>query len=110
MLFLSMLALALSTDVAKAQPAGSYPFQIPPQPLDSALKAFATATNLLLSYEATLTAGRVSPGVSGVYTPDEGLRLLLEGTVLQHRFANDNTVTLIQNGPPPVLPPAGPLM
>jgi iron complex outermembrane receptor protein len=102
----SLLALVLIADLVHAQPIGSYVFEIPPQPLDSALKAFATGANLLLSYEAELTAGRLSPGVSGTYTPEEGLRVLLDGTGLEHRFVNDRTVTLVQDAPASVLPPA----
>jgi hypothetical protein len=83
--FILMLALASSIEPSHAQPTGTFDLRIPPQPLDSELKAFAEATNLLLSYEASLTTGRSSPGVSGTYTPEEGLRNLLKGTGLEHR-------------------------
>ncbi|HEX2054986.1 MAG TPA: TonB-dependent receptor, partial [Nitrospiraceae bacterium] len=105
--FISMLTLAVHADVLHAQPAGLYDLQIAPQPLDAALKAFAAGTNLLLSYEAALSAGRLSPGVSGTYTPDEALRILLKGTGLEHRFADQNTVTLVPITPAPT-PPSPP--
>ena len=75
-MFILMLGLFSGTDPIHAQPTESYDLRIPPQPLDSALKAFAAATSLLLSYEAGLTAGRTSPGVSGTYTPEEALQLM----------------------------------
>ncbi len=100
------LMMILSAGPLYAQSAESYRFEIPPQPLDSALKAFAATTNLLLSYEADLSAGRFSPGLSGDYTPEEGLRALLSGTGLEHRFANDKTVTLVRNSPAGLAPPA----
>ncbi len=107
-MFILMLGLFSGTDPIHAQPTESYDLRIPPQPLDSALKAFAAATSLLLSYEAGLTAGRTSPGVSGTYTPEEALQNLLDGTGLEHRFANEKTVTLVPRGPAPILPPVVP--
>lgn len=103
---MSLLMLLLNSGPLYAQPTGSYSLHIPPQPLDSALKAFAASTNLFLSYEAELTAGRLSSGISGDYTPEEGLRALLSGTGLEHRFANDQTITLVHGLPALVPPPA----
>ncbi|BCA56575.1 Ferrichrome-iron receptor [Nitrospira sp. KM1] len=89
-----LLSMVLVGHPSHAQPADAYDFDIPSQPLDQALKAFAEKTDLLLSYEAGMTAGRRSAGVSGRYTSEEALRRLLSGTGLDYRFANDKTVTL----------------
>jgi iron complex outermembrane recepter protein len=88
-----------------AQATDSYDFEIPSQPLDQALKAFSATTDLLLSYEAGMTAGRTSSAISGRYTSEEALRRLLADTGLEYRFANDRTVTLRPATNPVASPP-----
>lgn len=69
-------------------------FDIPPQALASALARFGEATNLQLLYDAALTRGLNTEGVSGTYTPEQALRVLLAGTGLTARFAGSGAVTL----------------
>lgn len=78
--------------VAQAQ-AGQR-FDIPAQPLISALTAFAQRTGLRLAYGAELAEGIASPGVSGEMTAQEALKRLLSGTGLTWRFTDARTVTL----------------
>ncbi|ONG50121.1 ligand-gated channel protein [Pseudoroseomonas deserti] len=70
-------------------------FDIPSQPLPAALAAFGLQSGLQVSYPSALDAGATAPGVSGVMTPEEGLRRLLSGSGLTWRFAGPGTVTLV---------------
>ncbi|WP_187291895.1 TonB-dependent receptor domain-containing protein [Nitrospina gracilis] len=69
-------------------------FNIPPQDLASALTRFGEAADLQLLYDAEIASGVRTQGVRGAYTPKEAIEILLEGTGLDHRFANANTVTV----------------
>lgn len=94
--------------LSRAQSDHVFEFDIPAQPLDHALKSFAATTDFLLSYEAAMTAGLVSTGVTGRYTSVDALRRLLTDTGLNYRFANDTTITLQPVSSPvptPVAPP-----
>ena len=88
---ISALVLMVGTIAAVAQPhprggatKAERPigFDIPAQPLTSALDAYAAATGLEALYDSDLAAGRRSTVVSGVLVPDVALRVLLEGTGL----------------------------
>ena len=69
-------------------------FDIPPQALSSALAAFGEAANLQLLYDAALTHGLSTKGVSGTYTAEQALRILLAGTELTARVTGSGVVTL----------------
>ena len=77
---------------------GKLRFDIPPQSLPSALSAFREASNLPLQYDAALTQGMNTEGVSGSYTPEQALRILLAGTGLTARFTEAGPVTLERAG------------
>jgi iron complex outermembrane recepter protein len=70
-------------------------FQIPPQPLGSALNAFAEATGWQVSVPTELIADRTSPGVSGSRRPEEALQALLAGTGVTYRLTDTNAVMLV---------------
>jgi hypothetical protein len=57
-------------------------FNLPAQPLDSALEAYSVASGLQVIYNAGLAAGRRSSRVKGDFTPDSALATLLAGTGL----------------------------
>jgi len=61
-------------------------FDIPVQPLQSALSAFGTQTGFSGLYGSASTAGRMSALVSGNYTPRAALTVMLEGTGLAAYF------------------------
>lgn len=90
----------VAQDAQPSQKAASIEFHIPAQSLTSALNHFAAKTGLQVSYHADLAAGLTSAGVSGVYVPEEALKILLTGTGLTYRFANPETVTLEYAAPP----------
>ncbi len=69
-------------------------FDIPSGSLAPALNRFADETGLQLVYDTKLADGRRTVGISGSYTVEQALKVLLEGTGLDYRFANDRTVTL----------------
>lgn len=69
-------------------------FEIPSGPLGQALTVFSRQTELQLLYLSELVEGRITPGVQGDYTPEDGLRALLTGTGLQYQFSDAKTVVL----------------
>lgn len=87
------MALSLNTSILMAEGRG-LSFNIPPQALGSALNAYADAANVQLSYPAALTNNIKSPGISGLYTPEQALRQLLAGSLIIARTTANGTVTL----------------
>ena len=64
----------------------SMAFDVPAQPLQNALDTFGILTGFSGLYGTASTAGRISSPVSGNYTPDAALSLMLEGTGLTAYF------------------------
>lgn len=76
----AMLAVvAASPVVAQTQ---AYRFDIPPQTLASALKAYGTVANQQIVFTDDIVKGRTSPPLQGEYTADEALSRLLKGSGL----------------------------
>jgi catecholate siderophore receptor len=69
-------------------------FDIPPGLLGEALDAFAAATGVKVEIEDASIRGLASPGVSGLFSIEEALTELLDGTGVAHRFSGPRTVTL----------------
>lgn len=68
---------------------------IPAQPVESALKAYADKTGLQVVYASgDLLRGRQAPRVTGKLSPDEILIRLLSKSNLSFVFVNDTTVTI----------------
>jgi iron complex outermembrane recepter protein len=83
--------------IGQTQPApggGQRVFDIPAQPLATALNAFGRQAGLQVSIDATIARGVQAPAVSGTMTAEQALRLLLAGTGIQVRFTADGTVML----------------
>ena len=71
---------------AGAQPADAERvrhYSIPAGPLNSALNRFAEEAGVLLSAPGALTAGKISPGLTGSHDIDAGFAALLAGTGLE---------------------------
>lgn len=108
---LELLAAALATSVlfapglANAEAAmpllsaNKVPFSIRHQPLVTAMEAFGEVTKAQIVYDTALVSGRQSPGVKGSHTPDEALKLLLDGTGLDGGYRGPNTVFLVSHRP-----------
>jgi iron complex outermembrane receptor protein len=72
----------------------SVPFNIPAQSLSGALTRFAADTRLQVLYDSDIAESLEAPALNGTYTPAEALEQLLQGTGLNYRYSNDNTITL----------------
>ena len=73
-------------------------FDIPAQPLASALNVFGRQSGLQLTLASAATQGVVSRPVSGRMTPQQALATMLAGTGVQYRVSDDATVVVMQNG------------
>lgn len=94
------VALGMETSPATAHSgAARQLFDIPAQPLHSALEVFGAATGWSGFYSADTTVGRISQPISGWYTPDAALRQLIGGGLAVHYTAVDAFV-LETNGQP----------
>lgn len=70
-------------------------FDIPSQPLVSALEHYGASAGRELLYDAKLAPGRVSTKVQGEFSLTQALRLLLEGTGLVANFATDTAIVIM---------------
>lgn len=85
----------LSTASAQAVPGrAEQPFDIPAQPLASAINVFGRQAGLQVTVDAGVVSGVQAQAVSGPLTPEEAMRRMLAGTGLVARFAGDGSVTL----------------
>jgi len=70
-------------------------FSISAQPMDRALKEFASQARLQLIFATgDVTADTLAPAVFGLYLPEAALAKLLEKTSLRYKFVNANTVSI----------------
>jgi len=77
---------------------GIIEFDIPAQPLASALKLYSTIARVELFYESSLTDGRYSSPIRAALAPETALLRLLEGTGLSVKSFGPGTMTIL---PPP---------
>jgi hypothetical protein len=95
---LALAGLVAVADLATAQTGPTnapIEFNIPSQPLNTAISRYGDATGREGLYDATLTVGRLSGEVRGVLPPDEALRKLLSGTGLAAEFVDETTFVLL---------------
>ena len=69
-------------------------FDIPGQPLGTALLAFGRQAGLQVTVDAATTAGKTAQAVAGSFTAEQALSQLLAGTGLAWRYLDAGTVTL----------------
>lgn len=72
-------------------------FDIPAQPLSSALTLFGRQAGLQVAVDTALVAGLQTQGVEGSFTPAQALAQLLAGTDITYQFTDADTVTLESN-------------
>jgi iron complex outermembrane receptor protein len=94
----TVLAFAGTPD-AFAQPAspsqaGQQSISIPAGPLTPALNRLAAQAGLQILFDAELTRGKATRGVSGARSPAQALEALLAGTGVSARFAGTHQVML----------------
>ena len=71
-----------------------FDFDLPAQPLQSALEQYSNVTGSSVVYRAALAVGRRSAAVKGIYTPEAALRMLIEGSGLAVEYTAANAVSL----------------
>jgi len=71
-----------------------YDFDIPPQPLASALNRFGEQTGIQFAYSTEDVENVRTGGVSGRRTSEDALRLLLVDTGLDYRVTGTKTITI----------------
>ncbi|MCA6111730.1 secretin and TonB N-terminal domain-containing protein [Bradyrhizobium cenepequi] len=69
-------------------------FDIPAQSLETALEAFGERSRMQVLYETTLTTGRRSSAVKGMFTREAALQQLLAGTGLELSYTGERAFTL----------------
>ena len=84
-------------DAASEQADGRQLFDIPAQPLMTALRRYSEQTGVSVMFDDSLVRDRQSPGVRGVYSPEAALRQLLQDTGLAARYASPLAFTLMAN-------------
>lgn len=87
--------------VSSEEPIAPVEFNIPAQPLGTALNAFAEATGWQVSVPTESITSRTSPGISGSHQPEDALQALLVGTGIAYRVTDTNAVTLVPDGAEP---------
>ncbi|GER10257.1 STN domain-containing protein [Variovorax boronicumulans] len=113
-LILGILSLAAVSHAGEPAPspdaAGRIAFDLPAQPLATAVQVYAQATGQSVFFDGQLTAGLESAALHGLFTPREALQRLLAGTRLAARHTDARTFTLVEaEAPPPVVAPAPPV-
>jgi hypothetical protein len=82
------------TAAASVSASRQYAFDIPAQPLASAVQAFSGVTGIEVIYDSAVAGDRRSAEVRGSFTPADALRALLAGTSLIARSIAQDAVTL----------------
>ncbi|MGV2836413.1 STN domain-containing protein, partial [Pseudomonas shirazensis] len=92
-LSMSALGLALALPYATVAQAQDLAFDIPAQPLSSALLSFGKQTDLQILFSQDTVQGRRSAAVAGRLSPEQALARLLQGTGVSYSVQG-NVVTL----------------
>lgn len=105
----SVAAILIGAGPAPAQPSGPpvqtatneapIVFDIPAQPLESAVTAFGFQSGYQVAVDQATLAGLKSNEVRGSFTPEEALSRLLAGTGVTYRLIDENSVTLTATSP-----------
>jgi iron complex outermembrane recepter protein len=89
-----LTAAILATLAYSAGAESQRQYDIPAQPLSTALQTFASQSGAPMLYTADSAAGKRSAGLNGTYSNSEALARLVADTGLIHTVAADGTVTL----------------
>lgn len=98
------VAAMVAPQAAWAQPSAQAEFNIPAQPLDSALHVFSEQSKHQVLFEEEAVAGKRAPALNGRLAPREALDRLLVGSGVQVNSARPGVFTLKAS---PVQPAAG---
>ncbi len=75
--------------------------QIPAGPLVAALEVLQKQSNLELVYRADQLSSYRTAGVTGTYTAQEAVRIILRGTPLQIRMDSSGAMIIVAPDSPP---------
>lgn len=100
-----MNARAWTEEGNPTPPPGAVAFNVPRQPLASAIQAFSQVSGIEVFYESSIAAGRTSASVEGRYLPDAALRTLLGSAGFTVRFTRRNAAVLSDPSARSDLPP-----
>ncbi len=78
----------------ESQQQATQEFSIPAQPLNEAINSFIETTDWQVGFVTAQTKGVKSKAVQGEYTKEQALKKLLQGTDIQYRFVEENSITL----------------
>lgn len=92
---LAALMMAVATPVIAQSSDTVRRFDIAAGPLERTLPAFGRQSGLQILYPSALIAGRQSPAVSGDYTPEAALQLILRETGLTYRQSRPTVFVLV---------------
>lgn len=88
------MAICMGASAAQAADPAPQAYKIEPQPVSTALKAFAAQSNMQLIFtEADVGSARTT-GVVGTRSPREALSEMLKGTGLEFEFTANNVVVV----------------
>lgn len=92
-------ALALALQMSTALAAETLPFDIPAQPLSSALRALATQAGVQLVFTPETTASARAPALKGALSVDAALEQLLQGSGLVFQRQGPRSYVVIRSNP-----------
>jgi hemoglobin/transferrin/lactoferrin receptor protein len=87
-------SIALIEAKAFAQAAAQTNFNIPAGPLNRALAAYGSQSGTQVSYDASIAAGKTSPGIRGETTREQALAQILQGSGLSYSFSDPASVVI----------------
>jgi outer membrane receptor protein involved in Fe transport len=94
-IFTAASSLVVSMAIAaNARASIKMPVDIPPEPLELALKTLAKDRGFQVVYRTEVVGSARTRGVRGQLSTAEALTKLLEGTRLAYAFLDDNTITI----------------
>jgi hypothetical protein len=102
------MCVAGAQEHQSAAASGPISFQIPSQPLASALQAYGQKAGVQILYESTSAVGRTSVAVEGSFTREEALKRLLTGTQLDVQYTGPYALILAVSSADSDQPPLSP--
>jgi len=93
--FVLIATFPLGSLAQVADESAEFPFNIPRQSADQALIAFAEQADLTFIFPLDEAQHIAANQVTGTYTPEEAIRMLLAGTGLEPQFSSAGDLTVI---------------
>src|SRR5258708_3000065 len=97
---ITCLSIIGVTATAQVQAAVRKHTEIPPEPLDLALRSLAKDRGFQLIFLTENVASLQTRGAVGDFTVDEALKKLLSDSRLDYKFVDDNTVSIFPKSSP----------